>query len=313
MNLNRILKALTTSATRAFRFVVALLFVVALSSVFVHVSGPVARRGASDSAVHSSSPSLDSPALLNPWSLVATSFNPSQPSTVSERQCERHEPAGSQQVIQIVGVPRIGGRNWYIGLIRARAEENGLPVDIADAVAFVESAYHPEKIGSVGEIGLMQVRPSTAFMLGFRGSDLELAAPETNVQYGVTYLARAWRLANADLCRALMKYRAGHGEEQMTARSLEYCDRANAYLKSINSPFARNLPALAFTRPISIATAPTPRVAPARSRSLVAVHARGPRDSQRFWAEHEARIRLLTKQAHARWRTLSQSKKVSSL
>jgi len=38
-----------------------------------------------------------------------------------------------------------------------------------------------------------------------------------NIHYGVTYLSQAWRLANGDLCRALMKYRAGHGEEMMSA------------------------------------------------------------------------------------------------
>ena len=43
---------------------------------------------------------------------------------------------------------------------------------------------------AVGEIGLMQVRPSTAAMLGFDGDTTELAKPEVNIRYGVTYLAR---------------------------------------------------------------------------------------------------------------------------
>ena len=71
----------------------------------------------------------------------------------------------------------------------------------------------------------MQVRPETAHLLGHRGSVQALFEPETNVRLGVTYLSRAWELAKGDLCRALMKYRAGHGEEQMTAL-VEYCRRA---------------------------------------------------------------------------------------
>jgi soluble lytic murein transglycosylase-like protein len=110
-------------------------------------------------------------------------------------------------------------RKTYQALIKREAEKNGLPTDIADAVAAIESGYDPGAIGSVGEIGLMQVRPETAAMLGFKGDLTELAKPDVNIHYGVTYLSQAWRLANGDLCRALMKYRAGHGEEMMSALS----------------------------------------------------------------------------------------------
>jgi hypothetical protein len=88
-------------------------------------------------------------------------------------------------------------------------------------------------VGGVGEIGLMQVRPTTAAMLGFRGSHAELAEPEANIRYGVAYLAKAWRLAGGDLCRALMKYRAGHGEETITPLSAEYCRRAKVHLADL--------------------------------------------------------------------------------
>ncbi len=69
----------------------------------------------------------------------------------------------------------------------------------------------------------MQILPSTARMLGFSGTAAELAAPETNIRYGVTYLAQAWRLAGGDICTAVMKYRAGHGEKRFSYRSVDYC------------------------------------------------------------------------------------------
>jgi soluble lytic murein transglycosylase-like protein len=73
-------------------------------------------------------------------------------------------------------------------------------------------------------------------MLGHRGGVTELFEPATNIRYGVMYLARAWQLADGDLCRTLMKYRAGHGEERMSPLSVEYCRRARGHLAAIGSP-----------------------------------------------------------------------------
>ena len=131
------------------------------------------------------------------------------------------------------------GRRAYLGLITAEAEQRGLPAAIADAVARVESGFNPNAVGGVGEIGLMQIRPQTAAMLGFKGGLTSLFEPETNVRFGVAYLARAWELAKGDVCRTLMKYRAGWGEERMTPLSVEYCRRARGHLAAIGSPLAQ--------------------------------------------------------------------------
>jgi soluble lytic murein transglycosylase-like protein len=136
-----------------------------------------------------------------------------------------------------------------------------LPPDIAETVVFVESRYDSSVVGRVGEIGLMQVRPETAAMLGFKGTNAELAKPEINIHYGVIYLSRAWRLAQGDLCRALMKYRAGHGEETMTPRSAIYCHRARNRLVAMNSPFATP-GAVAATPPVPEPAAAVPATKP---------------------------------------------------
>ena len=135
-------------------------------------------------------------------------------------------------------VYRPKGRGSYLPLIAKEAERQGLPTAVADAVVMVESSYNPSVIGTVGELGLMQVRPATAAMLGFNGPREALADPQVNIRYGIEYLAKAWRLTGGDLCRALMKYRAGHGEERMTPRSIEYCRRARVHLTAIGSPLA---------------------------------------------------------------------------
>lgn len=130
----------------------------------------------------------------------------------------------------------VRGRDAYLALVTQEAERNGVPAALADAVVTVESSYDPGAAGALDEVGLMQVRPGTAAMLGFEGTTRALFAPTVNVRYGVRYLAEAWRLAEGDVCRALMKYRAGHGETRMSARSVAYCVRAIAHLKAIGSP-----------------------------------------------------------------------------
>jgi hypothetical protein len=162
----------------------------------------------------------------------------------------------------LVGLPATysKGRSNYLDLITREAIRQGLPPAIADAVAQVETAYNPNAIGGVGEVGLMQVRPQTAAMLGYRGADAGLAEPSINVRYGVAYLARAWRLAAGDLCRALMKYRAGHGEERMTPLSVEYCRRARMHLAAIGSPLAGDAaPPMASSPPIASAAVTQPQ------------------------------------------------------
>ncbi len=92
----------------------------------------------------------------------------------------------------------------------------------------------------------MQVMPATARMLGFTGSDSELAAPNINIHYGVTYLAKAWRLAGGDICTATMKYRAGHGESRFSYRSVDYCVRVRTKLASRGYPVTGTVPVATF-------------------------------------------------------------------
>jgi soluble lytic murein transglycosylase-like protein len=141
------------------------------------------------------------------------------------------------------------GRARYRALIEKEAAQAGLPPEIAEAVMAVESGYNPDAIGGVGEIGLMQILPSTAAMLGFRGSLAELAVPETNIRYGVTYLGKAWRLAGGDLCTAAMKYRAGHGETRFSVLSVNYCLAVRSKLAAQGFRVTGSVPVATFGEP----------------------------------------------------------------
>jgi soluble lytic murein transglycosylase-like protein len=142
------------------------------------------------------------------------------------------------------------GRSSYLATITREANAQGVPPAIADAVAMVETAYRADARGSAGEIGIMQILPATAAGLGFRGSIIDLYNPETNIHLGVQYLARAWAMSGGDICRALMKYRAGLAENVISPLSAAYCTRAISWLTSTNSLLGNGITAPAGFTPL---------------------------------------------------------------
>jgi hypothetical protein len=216
-------------------------------------------------------------------------------------------PGNAGKQPQPVGSVTFIDRRRYIGILRQRAAEEGVPADLAEAVTQVESGFHPELIGTVGEIGLMQVRPGTAAMLGFQGTPEQLALPEVNIRYGVAYLAQAWRLSNGEICRALMKYRAGHGEERMTLRSEEYCLRAKSYLSRVNSKLASNFTSQDLAPPAHANASPVP---PVRAK-LVSNRPPKFHNSKEFWAWKEAQIAGLTEKVHRKWARIARMRSAS--
>jgi Transglycosylase SLT domain len=141
------------------------------------------------------------------------------------------------------------GPAGYRAIAAFEAKRSGLAPEIADSVMAVESGYNPAAIGDSGEIGLMQILPSTARMLGFAGTNADLAVPATNIHYGVMYLAQAWQLAGGDLCTAVMKYRAGHGETRFSYLSVNYCLAVRAKLFARGYPVTGSVPVATFGDP----------------------------------------------------------------
>jgi len=116
-------------------------------------------------------------------------------------------------------------------LVAGQAERQGVAAALADAVVTVESRYDPEAEGDAGEIGLMQIKPETARLLGFRGPDSALFHPATNVRWGIMYLAQAQRRGGGTVCGTILKYNAGHGATEMNPVSEAYCEKVKALLR----------------------------------------------------------------------------------
>ena len=129
-----------------------------------------------------------------------------------------------------------GDSGQYSTIIERHAASNGVPVSLAKAVIMIESRFQPNQVGSAGEIGLMQIKPSTARMMGYSGSIMGLHDPETNIKYGMKYLAMARNLGDGTTCGTILKYNAGHGAKRMNPISAAYCGKVKVQLAALGAP-----------------------------------------------------------------------------
>ena len=100
----------------------------------------------------------------------------------------------------------------YEALVASHAGANGVPAALVHRVIVRESRYQPRLVGRGGTIGLMQIKLATARGLGYSGDAEGLRDPDTNLRYGVKYLAGAYHAAGGDHNRAVHYYAAGYYE-----------------------------------------------------------------------------------------------------
>ncbi|MEP9388702.1 transglycosylase SLT domain-containing protein [Mesorhizobium sp. KR9-304] len=118
----------------------------------------------------------------------------------------------------------------YKPIIEKYAMQNGIPIDLAHAVITVESNYKPYSLGRAGEVGLMQIKPATAKLMGYDGSATGLFDPETNIKFGMKYLGKARKLGDGTTCGTILKYNAGHAAKRMNPTSRDYCEKVKRHI-----------------------------------------------------------------------------------
>ncbi len=129
--------------------------------------------------------------------------------------------------------PKGGASAALRSRIAAHAKAAGLPAELAEAVVRHESRFNPKARGRHGEIGLMQIKPQTARGLGYSGTAAGLYDVETNLKWGMAYLAGAYKLAGGDTCGTILRYNAGHGATRMNRISRAYCSEVTTYVASL--------------------------------------------------------------------------------
>lgn len=184
-------------------------------------------------------------AFANDWGVRADApvKKVERPQKTAERVHKKERPQRTAQHVQkkterpLKTVERQSGYpvadvsgNSYSALISKYANQYDVPVALATAVIRVESNFNPMARGSHGEIGLMQIKPATARMMGYSGGAKGLFDPETNIKYGMKYLAAAHDLGGGQTCNTILKYNAGHGATRMNPVSKSYCGKVLAML-----------------------------------------------------------------------------------
>ena len=124
----------------------------------------------------------------------------------------------------------------YKAIVKRYAMLNGVPISLAHAVVAIESNYKPHSRGKAGEVGLMQIKPATARLMGYSGSIAGLFDPETNIKYGMKYLAKARRLGGGTTCGTILKYNAGHAAKRMNPISRNYCYKVKRHIEKSTEP-----------------------------------------------------------------------------
>ncbi|KQP50762.1 lytic transglycosylase [Methylobacterium sp. Leaf399] len=94
-------------------------------------------------------------------------------------------------------------------LIEAQAKAAGVPSSFVHQVVKRESNYNPKAKGG-SALGLMQIKHATARGMGYGGDAAGLYDPETNLRYGIAYLAGAYRAAKGDIIQAYSYYSRGY-------------------------------------------------------------------------------------------------------
>jgi soluble lytic murein transglycosylase-like protein len=155
----------------------------------------------------------------------------------AHRKATRVDLTQTASIRTEAGVPSVtSGDSRYSAIIARYASEYGVPASLAQAVIQVESNYRPNLTGSAGEVGLMQIKPATARMLGYGGSVKALYDPDTNIKYGMKYLAMAQDLGGGTTCGTILKYNAGHAARRMNPVSSAYCRKVKVQMASAGDP-----------------------------------------------------------------------------
>lgn len=99
-------------------------------------------------------------------------------------------------------------------MVRSEAIRQGVPVNLAMAVAKAESNFRCGAVGRGGERGVMQIKPQTARGIGYRGPSSGLNNCRVGIRYGMIYLRMAYRLAKGNIYRTALLYNAGIGSKR---------------------------------------------------------------------------------------------------
>lgn len=193
------------------------------------VAGGAAAFGASTSSARAdaSDGAIVRESIPAPAKAAVQGAPAAEPQVASRSRDEASAPRSSGRALGASAEAR--GR--YRDMIARHAQANGVPFSLADAIVRIESRYNPG-VSNGGAVGLMQIKTQTARGLGYSGSAAGLKNPETNLRYGMAYLAQAYRMSKGDTCATVMRYQSGHYATRISGANRVYCSKARTIMAS---------------------------------------------------------------------------------
>ncbi len=119
----------------------------------------------------------------------------------------------------------------------------GFTIDPSLVLAFVriETRFQPNAVSPVGAMGLMQLMPATARLLGGSSTEDELLDPEYNMTLGQRFIARLLNKYNGSIVQTAAAYNAGPGKvTAWTAARLGKEDDVLMFIESMRAPETRS-------------------------------------------------------------------------
>lgn len=125
-------------------------------------------------------------------------------------------------------------RKAWAPTVQRVAALTGAPAALLDAVITIESRYQPNAVSRAGAIGMMQLMPGTAAMLGGNPRD-----PEQNLLMGARYLVQLGRQFKGDLQLTIAAYNAGPAAVTKYGYKIPPYPETAAYVPQVMSLYAQ--------------------------------------------------------------------------
>jgi soluble lytic murein transglycosylase-like protein len=115
------------------------------------------------------------------------------------------------------------------------AAEYGVDEELVRAVVRIESGGRPDAVSHKGAMGLMQLMPGTARMLGVE----DPYDPVQNLEGGIKYLSQLSDKYNGDLVKTLAAYNAGPGRVDSYGGVPPF-EETQRYVRNVLALYERN-------------------------------------------------------------------------
>lgn len=115
-----------------------------------------------------------------------------------------------------------------------------LPPGLLSSVCYVESAHNVKAIhihdGDGDSVGACQIKLKAARTVGFKGTEIQLMDPKTNIQYAGKFLGHQINRYHGSVVKAVIAYNQGHAGI-LTRTS--YSDKVIKQWRSDNERYAK--------------------------------------------------------------------------